>query len=216
MKKMKLSLFLAAMMAVSSVSFAQSNDKGVIQIGLGYGALIGGGKLTATESGQSFSESLAGVRGNFGVRAQYGLAKNISAGIFLREEGAAYVTTANGYSSGTSFVTSGVGLGIEAKYYLVNKDKFNLYGAPSIGFSSGKAWSDVSNKISMSGLNYGVGIGLNWYWADFIGMSADIGYSGISISGKDTNSSPGTTITDKINSGGVMIGVGLITKFGGK
>ena len=213
MKKMKSSLFLAAMMAVSSLSFAQSNDKGVIQIGLGYGGLIGGGKFS--ESGQSIS--LLGARGIYGIRAQYGLAKNFSAGVYLRREGAAYTTNDVNYS-GLIVTNSGAGFGIEAKYYIVNKDRFNFYGAPSIGMTVGNTYTNyngyTSNKVNTAGVNYGVGLGINWYWADFIGMSADVAYYGVSLSGKDNSVSPSASQT--LSSGGVFIGVGLITKFGGK
>ena len=204
------------MLAVSSVSFAQSNDKGVIQIGVGYGGLIGGGTMSYSDGIGSYK--MVGLRGNYGIRAQYGVAKNISVGVFLRGEGAAYTSTNTNFS-GYTITNSGAAFGVEGKYYIVNKDKFNFYGAPSIGFSTGQTHyvdaNYTSSKFNMSGLNYGVGLGINWYWAKFIGMSADLGYSGVSLSGKDNVLNPGTTYTDKFSSGGVYFGIGLITKFGG-
>jgi len=103
----------------------------------------------------------------------------------LRREGAAYAST-DSRSTTTTLVTSGVGVGVEPKFYAVNNDKFNLYFALPVGFSTGKAYISEFSAITgkASGLSYGLNAGFNWYWAKFIGMSLDLGYSGISLKGK--------------------------------
>ena len=215
---MKKVLFAAAMIA-SSMSFAQSNTKGTIHLGLGWGAQLGGATLKYSAGSNSVSEKGAGLRAASGLRVSYGLADAFSLGLFLRKEGAVYVASSTSGSSSTSssLVTSGLGIGLEPKGYVVNKDKFNLYFALPIGFSTGKSYDiDYSSETTkMSGLNYGLNVGFNWYWASFIGMSLDLGYSGVALSGKKTNSY-GTEIKTNINGGGLFFGLGLVSKFGGK
>lgn len=217
-KTMKKVLFAAAMLA-SSMSFAQSNTKGTIHLGLGWGLQAGGATIKTTYPSpyEDWSGSYKGVgaRANYGLRVGYGLADAFSLGLFLRSEGAAYTSTDLG--SGT-FIVKGLGVGLEPKAYVVNKDKFNLYFALPIGFSTGKAYSSesTSETTKMSGLTYGLNAGFNWYWADFIGMSLDLGYSGVSLSGKEKVDGLDGDIKSNISGGGVYFGLGLVSKFGGK
>ena len=213
---MKKVLFAAAMLA-SSMSFAQSNTKGTIHLGLGWGLQLGGATIKTTYKDESNSMKGVGGRSNYGLRASYGLADAFSLGIFLRSESAAYVVTSDdAFSSASStLVTKGLGIGLEPKGYLANKDKFNLYLGLPIGFSTGKAYDlDYASETSkVSGLNYGLNVGFNWYWASFIGMSLDLGYAGNALNVKNADNADFKT---KINGGGVYFGLGLVSKFGGK
>jgi len=213
---MKKVLFAAAMLA-SSMSFAQSNTKGTIHLGLGWGLQVGGATIKSTVEDESSSVKGVGGRSASGLRVGYGLADAFSLGLFLRSEGAAYTST--DFGSGT-FITKGLGVGLEPKGYVVNKDKFNLYFALPIGFSTGKAYSSeaTSETTKLSGLNYGLNVGFNWYWASFIGMSLDLGYSGVALSGKKTYEGYGQSyeVKTNINGGGLFFGLGLVSKFGGK
>jgi len=208
---MKKFIFVVALLATSVVSsWAQSNTSGTFHVGLGYGALIGG----ATIKDDVTSNKGVGVRANYGVRASYGICDAVSLGVYLRKEGAVYAVGSNGYNSSVSYnvTQSTVGFGIEPKFYAVNKDKFNLYIAPSIGLVAGKTYNDygASTKYSTSGLGYGATVGFNWYWAKYIGMSLDLGYAGVSTKVKTDNGD------FKVNGGGFYFGIGLVSKFGGQ
>jgi len=215
MKKILLIIGVAA----STIAFGQSNKAGVMQAGLGWGSTLGGASIdfTQTISGISSTTTQKGIGANvnYGIRGQYGINDLLSAGVFIRKTSAAYVVT--DINSSTTMSTSGFSFGVEGKVYAVNHDKFNLYFAPNVGFTTASTRnydSYFSIDGSASGLNYGLTSGIDWYWADFIGMSADMGYDHSSLSGtfndaifKDTKY--------KINNGGFYIGVGLIVKFGG-
>ena len=207
MKKIIISAIFIA--AASFSAFSQSNTKGTVHVGLGWGLSLGGATI---KSGPSEDKAIGG-RSNYGIRASYGLGNAFSLGLFLRKEGAVYVSS-SASSSSLGLVSSGIGVGLEGKLYAVNKDKFNMYFAPSFGFSSGKAYPDgfTAFSASTSGLNYGLTAGFNWYWASFIGMSLDLGYQGIALSGKFD----GATENFSINGGGVYFGLGLVSKFGGE
>lgn len=197
--------------ATAAISaFSQSNTKGTVHLGLGWGLSLGG----ATIKSGPFESVGVGGRSNYGLRASYGLGNAFSLGAFLRKESAVYVSTSPSFSSADlSLVTSGIGVGLEGKLYAVNKDKFNLYFAPSVGFSTGKAYYDFASAstASTSGLNYGITAGFNWYWASFIGMSLDLGYGGVALNGKFD----GATDSFSIAGAGAYFGLGLVSKFGG-
>jgi hypothetical protein len=220
-KNMK-KLLLAVGVLASSMTFAQSNAPGVIQLGLGYGATLGGATIKSDAEGAEAQDGV-GVNGNYNLRAQYGLSEKFSAGIFIRRESAAYVVTptvtAGGEVSDFTLTTTGFAFGVEPKFYAVNKDKFALYFALPIGFSTATleySFSGLSGGTlptgSASGLNYGLTMGFNWWWADFIGMSLDLGYGGSSISGKFDGDEDNLTIGNN----GFYFGLGLVSKFGGK
>lgn len=193
-----------------------SNAPGVIQIGLGWGVTLGGAKIIYKDNIGSTTENGVGLNSNIGLRAQYGLTKLFSAGIFIRRENAAYVTT-DAASNSSTFGTNGFGFGLEVKVYPVNKRKFALYLAPKFGFSTAKTnlYSSTDFPGKASGLNYGVAAGFNWWWAKFIGMSLDLGYSGSGLSGKFDDQLLFGGTTYKLNNTGFYFGLGLVSKFGG-
>lgn len=210
-------------MLATTFAFGQSNEQGTIQLGLGWGATFGGASIDHTYEFNGSEETLAtsgvGAMVNYGIRAQYGITELISAGIFIRKESAVYVVTADDPDfSGFDFPdmrVSTFAFGIEPKIYLVNNDRFNLNVAPSIGFSTGSteavdSWSAEDDKGSASGLNYGFTTGINWYFGDMFGMSADLGYAGNSLSGSFDDAEDSEY---KIKGGGLYIGMGLVVKF---
>lgn len=207
-------LFLAAGLLASTFSFAQSNEKGTIQIGLGWGLTLGGATIKATpDGGSEISGTGTGAKANYGIRAQYGLSDNMSAGIYIRPEAAVYVTTFADLSSFSEDVTySGTGFGLEGKYYLANSDGFNFYAGPAIGFTTGSGSTSGNPSTSLSGINYSLGVGLNWYFVkDVFGLSFDLDYQGNSLSGTDTDKTKWS-----VSNSGLYWGLGWTAHFGGK
>lgn len=239
---MKKILFIAGLI-MPAMAFSQSNQSGTVQIGIGGGIALGGASIISTIAdsinGPSIGDSKAsgvGMKAGFGIKAQFGLAEKISVGVYIRKEAAAYDTDFGDafYSDGTHQInTTGLALGIEPKFYVVNRDRFNLYFGPSVGFYTGNAtlkldYTDVDGGLG--GLNYALGGGINWYWGDHVGMSFDFGYTGQSLSGEpddlndfadpyDPYYNPygynGITTKYKVKGGNVYIGLSFIAKFGG-
>ncbi|MBC7388689.1 MAG: hypothetical protein H7329_05735, partial [Opitutaceae bacterium] len=87
-------VLIAAALLASTMSFGQSNTKGTIHIGLGYGALLGGSKIensyasTLDKTDGTVKYKGLGARGMTGIRVGYGIANAFSIGIFLRSESA--------------------------------------------------------------------------------------------------------------------------------
>jgi len=224
-------LLLAVGVCASTLCFGQANTAGTIHAGLGWGVTLGGAKITESFTFTSpltgtYEETYKGVgaNSNYGGSFGYGVADIFSAGLFLRKESAGYLVTDATSADSYTIGFSGLGIGLGGKLYAVNKDKFTLYAAPAFGFSTGKArnydaYDEITGKAS--GLNYGISMGLGWYWAKFIGMYFDMGYGGTSlkVTEWDYLGTPVTFGSDykmKIKNGGFYIGLGLAAKFGGK
>lgn len=211
------------------MSFGQSNEPGTIHVGLGWGLTLGGAAIDYTYtpvkgSAVTLNEKGVGFYSNYGVRGEYGLADRFSAGIYIRKEGGGFLVSSNDLSSSASsssslVAVSAIGFGAEGRFYAVNKDKFNFYLSPAIGFTTGTATDDnggygVVSSGTASGLNYGVMAGINWYFANFVGMSCDLGYSSAMLSGSFPADTDGS-YSYKINSSGFFFGLGVAAKFGG-
>lgn len=212
---------MAAVFATGA--FSQSNEPGTIQIGLGWLATLGGGTLKAESGGVSDEADVTGIRAMYGLRAQYGLAENLSAGIFVRAEAATYIQSDLTASTTASDITySGTSFGLEGKYYVVNSDNFNFYPAIAVGYTTATnkfAGFLLSPEYDISGINYSVGVGLNWYFiAEVFGLSLDIDYAGSSLSGtQPADASLGTDeVKYTLTNGSINWGLGLTVHFGGK
>lgn len=212
--------------AFTTGAFSQSNQQGTIQVGLGWGVTLGGATLKTTpEGGSEIKGTGEGAKANFGLRAQYGLSENLSAGIYVRSETAVYVVTLDDYTSAVALpdiTYSGTAFGLEGKYYLANSDGFNFYPAISVGYTTGNnEISDITfgtSKTDLSGFNYSIGIGLNWYFiSDVFGLSTDIGYQGTMLSGTQDADAYGNPKRDvEVTNSGLVWGLGLTAHFGGK
>ncbi len=221
-------LLLMASMVATTFAFAQSNEAGTIQLGLGWGATLGGATIETTQKGayahdgsdttMTTTDDGVGINSNYGIRAQYGVSELISVGIYVRMERGFYTVTNTtaGISFSSTMLASGFGFGLEPKIYPVNNDKFNLYVAPSIGFSTATTTMTFFTAYTgkASGLNYGLTVGFNWYFSDVVGLSADLGYAGSALSGTMDDTTIFKDFTYDINSSGFYTGLGLTLKFG--
>jgi L-2-hydroxyglutarate oxidase LhgO len=108
--------------------------------------------------------------------------------------------------------------GVGARYYIVNKDKFNFFVGPNVGFLTGKDKTeyfgveiDDDSKTKYSGLNLGLDAGINFYFTDMIGGIVKLGYDNNMTTGKV--SEEGVDYDWKRNYGGVKIAAGVAFKF---
>lgn len=196
-------LILIAAFAVSGLVSAQSNQEGVVNFGLNGGLAIGSTK-TATDSQTTFG-------GSYGLWGQYGLDDNFSAGINLGY--GAYVSTFSNSSFNSTnnsidenLTWSGFEVTLEGRYYAVNRDNFNFFLYPNVGFASrsndfiGVGLNET--KTTVSGLSFGAGIGINYYLTELLGGNIKIGYQADPLSSGET----------KANFSGVIIQGGLSFK----
>jgi hypothetical protein len=211
--------------AVAAFSFvmtnAQSNQSGTIHVNVVGGFSVGSG--TESDSAPGSKETKATAPGvAFGVKGQYGLSEKISAGIGL--ELGTYIFTPNEISSSEGFTVSNLNnnftlstfkVDLSGRYYIVNKDRFNFYAGPSVGFISGKNTLSVTgltdslevSSPSFAGLNFGVNTGINWYFTNVVGGIVQISYDSNNLSAKVNE------ITFKQNFSGVQFLAGLSLKF---
>ncbi len=229
---MKKTIVLSALIAAATtLSIAQSNTKGTIHVGLGFSTVLGGAKITTNLQEVDRDGTSFGARFNVGARIQYSFIEALSAGLYVRSESASYLSSmednlSNSYDR--TFKSNGLGIGAELKFYLVNKDKFLMYVAPSIGYASASdedriqdyyysyyyTSGDLVNKGTSSGMEYGMTFGFNWYWTKYIGMSLDVGFNRVSMKGDfDKLSSKNSEYQPK--GLGFLFGLGLVSKFGG-
>ncbi len=209
---MKRILFFAvAVVSLGTVATAQSNKSGTISFGLNGAVTIGS---TKTGDGESELKG-AGVGVNYGIWGQYGLAESFSAGININAASLiSTVSVGEGglFSADTSLAYGGLNISAEGRYYISNKDRFNFYVYPQIGFTSlkpgtveinGQSTDIGTDAPKLAGLSYGLGLGINWYFSDFIGGNFRLGYEGNSLSGNENA---------KLNYGGVSIQGGIAFK----
>lgn len=217
---MKKLLFTAIAVFGFTFANAQSNKQGSMHINVMGGFLAG----SATEKDDTAGSPKVKYSANgagFGVNFQYGLAESFSAGIGL-EYGSAVLTYKSGADTSYGYTYSDPSISLfkvnlSGRYYFVNKDKFNVYAGPSVGYTSGKDKTVLGvgfggEKTKFSGLNYGINAGGNYYFTDIVGVIVNLGYEGNSL--KSTLADPGyADITGKTTIGGVKVMAGLALKF---
>ncbi|MEO5569692.1 MAG: hypothetical protein ABIT08_02595, partial [Bacteroidia bacterium] len=185
-----------ASLFISSIALCQSNEKGTLQLGAGAWITLGGSSFkSAFDNSREVKGSGIEVKANAGINAQYGMSEKVSAGISIKRE-VSFYSTAYSYSDpyftppATDISTAGFSFGAEGKYYLINKNPYNLFVGPSLGFYTGNSTLKVYNaEGSLNGLTYGVGGGFNWYWGYNDGMAFDFAFMGQSLSGSPDNAS---------------------------
>jgi hypothetical protein len=214
---MKKIILTMAVVLTASFANAQSNQKGTIHVNVMGGFLAGSGSGKSDLEVKKNDYTAAG--GQFGVNFQYGIADSFSAGIGL--EFGTTVLTSNTYfdiydenydpyEDSYSPSISTFKIILSGRYYFLNKDKFNLFASPSIGYTSGNDsldYAGLGSSIKYSGLNYGINAGGNYYFTDRVGVIFNLGYEGNSL--KTTASGE----TGELSVGGIKVMAGLALKF---
>jgi hypothetical protein len=208
-----------ASLFLSTAALCQSNDNGTLQLGAGAWVTLGGTSIKSVfDTSGTIKGSGLGAKVNVGVKAQYGLSEKISLGVIIRREAAIYYTDYtydNTYFTPTATDVSSAGFsyGTEVKYYLINKNPYNLFANSYLGYYSGNATLKLYNADgNLNGLCYGLGGGFNWYWGYEAGMALDFAFVGQSLSGVPDNAADFDDDTERITKyhiGGIGIYIGL-------
>lgn len=213
----KIILTFAAVFAISFTN-AQSNEKGTIHVNV-MGGFLGGSDSEQADKAGSAKKDYSAAGAQFAGVFHYGLSESISAGIGL-EFGTTLLTPDN---SDNSYISDNVNPSVSTfkailsgRYYLLNKDKVNIFVGPSVGYTSGTssiAGIDFSSTSkSYSGLNYGINAGSNFYFSNHVGMLLNLGYEGNSLAYTETESGFPDEL-GKASLSGVKFMVGLALKF---
>lgn len=211
---------LLTAVAVFGFAFAnaQSHQKGTMQVNVMGGFLTGSGTDKPDQAGADDSKfTVSG--GQFGANFQYGIADSFSIGIGL--EGGTIVATPKD-NNGFNYVEPNYNtfkVNFSGRYYFVNAEKFNVYGGPSIGYTTAKddtvygfGFSDQETKLN--GINYGVNAGGNYFFTDIVGIIVNLGYEGNSLKATTTyNDGVTAEDTGKVAFGGFKAMAGLALKF---
>ncbi len=227
--------FVVLFLFFATISNAQSNKSGTIQLGINGGVFIAGVNTDMNLKSSDLTENNGdpGFGASFAFRAQYGISKRFSAGLYLRKQADAFVadnSSAGAYFSEYELTIESLIYGVELKYYPVCNERFAFYLAPYVGISDSKTNFMNANKNNggvgnqyigdddgtASGINFGLTAGINWYWTDYIGMSADLGINASSLDGEFSDPSYKDLYEYETSTFGIVAQIGIITKFGGK
>ena len=213
---MKKVLFAAIAVLGFTFANAQSHQKGTMQVNVMGGFLTGSATDKSDTAGsQKYKFTATGAQ--FGANFQYGIAQSFSLGLGL--EGGTLVLTPKDYTYTTSTnpTVNTFKVNVSGRYYFLNKEKFNIYGGPSIGYTTGKDNTDYGFgyndlKTKFSGLNYGVNAGGNYFFTNTVGVIVNLGYEGNNL--KSTTTESGfPDETGKTTIGGFKAMAGLALKF---
>jgi len=214
---MKKVLFTAIAVLGFTFANAQSHQKGTMQVNVMGGFLTGSTTFKSDAPG-STEEKATATGTAFGANFQYGIAESFSIGIGL--ELGTVVNTPKDYTTYNQDLTMNTfKVNLSGRYYFVNKEKFNIYGGPSIGYTTGKdntdyafGFSFTDTETKFSGLNYGVNAGGNYFFTNTVGVIVNLGYEGNSL--KSTTTETGfPDETGKVTMGGFKAMAGLALKF---
>lgn len=210
---------LLTAVAVLGFAFAnaQSHSKGAMQVNIMGGFLTG----TATDQddaagSQEFKSTASGAQ--FGAHFQYGIADAFSLGLGL-EFGTIVLTPKDNTFFTTEPTLNTFKVMVTGRYYFVNKEKFNVYAGPSVGYTTAKDDTvygfgfGFDQETKSNGLNYGVNVGGNYFFTDVVGVILNVGYEGNSLKSTTTYNDGTPEDTGKTNVGGVKVMAGLALKF---
>ncbi|SFB22158.1 hypothetical protein SAMN05660845_2111 [Flavobacterium swingsii] len=215
-----------------TVANAQSNKQGTMHVNV-LGGFLSGTATQQDDAAGSLKYKSTATGAQFGANFQYGIAESFSAGIGL-ELGTSVLTPKSiniydeDYDFGSNYNTtvSTFKVNLSGRYYFVNKDNFNVFAGPSIGYTTAKDKTAVlgvtisDDKTKYAGLNYGVNVGGNYYFSDVVGVILNVGYEGSSLTSKYTYTDYNdddvlVSYTDKGKAtiGGIKVMAGLALKF---
>lgn len=208
---------LLTAVAVFGFAFAnaQSHTKGAMQVNIMGGFLTGTATSEDDAAGSTeFKSTASGAQ--FGAHFQYGIADAFSLGLGL--EFGTVVLTPKDYSYGVEPSLNTFKVMVTGRYYFVNKEKFNVYAGPSIGYTTAKddtvyGFGFFDQETKLNGINYGINAGGNYFFTNTVGVIVNLGYEGNSLSSTTTYSDGTPEDTGKTNLMGFKAMAGLALRF---
>lgn len=170
--------YLALIIGLSlfQLAQAQSHKAGTLSIqGDFEGGFVNSYSETEFNGTVIDKDTSSAVLASFGAGIHYSLAEFISAGVYANY-GAYGEDVENVESSGNNFIN----FGAAARVYPVNNDMINWYIGGRVGYSALKIDRVYSSFLNVDytygGLEYIGETGVNWYFANFIGVNVGVNY----------------------------------------
>lgn len=207
---MKKSILLITALASNAVLVAQSNQGGVVQLGL---SLTGGAYSTEYEQtffGLTVKETDGAASFSVPLEVNVGIMEPLSIGIYLQP---GFYLDSSAERSNSFFIA-----GLTPRFYAVNKDRFNYWLGLEFGLSSLiiKENEGETNEIqyTFAGGHFRLATGINAYLTDRFGLQAGLKYAAYSMPLRDLEPDlPYYDATLKVS--GIEFWLGLALRLGG-
>jgi len=197
---------------------AQSNIRGTMHADAMVGILTGSANSEEDGTGISYKYRVTGS--NFGAQFQYAIEDSFSIGIGL-ESNTVRLRVKDVANNINDPEFNLIKVSFSGRFYLLNRDKVNVFVGPTVGYTSGRDRAENANAFApsfdsetrYSGLNYGANAGVNYYFTESIGIIAQLSYEASSLKSTRTSQSGIPDVTGKTNISGLNIMGGLAFKF---
>lgn len=214
--KNKKTFLAVCSLCLSTLGYSQANEQGNFNIDFGGGAGLYNASWTYDYQNESYSESdLTGASAYLNLNGEYSFLDFLSAGINYKR-GILIIDEAFDDKNTLNEI------GLQTRFYLMNKDKFTFFGNARIGASFLNQQDIHENDvqtIKWTGNNLGFGAGFKWFWTDNIGMYLSYEYNihsltfkSMSYNGEDMTSLYPSDLTIKQKANGSDIKLGLTFK----
>ncbi len=215
-------ILLPLLLLASAAAHAQYNAKGTFHAGIG-GAIGAHGiaydqtfkvSLFGATISQSRSTTDAAATTTLPIELGMGLGRAFSIGLFL--EPGAYVD-----SSGSAATNALLLVGLQPRFYLVNKDRFAWMASLQLGASALRIQREegaVKEDARYSGAAVGLGTGVGLKFTDAFGLEFHVRYMGtvMDLKAREVNDRSTMDFYEAtLRSGGVLAQLGLAFHFGG-
>lgn len=131
-----------------------------------------------------FSPNVNSLSSSFHIAAAYSFSENLTIGINAK-------INSFGGSTDSTRTTTSVAMGfyyLNADYYFVNKEKFNLYGGLGFGVA-GLNYEVIDStdvgEFSLGGTSYAIKLGARRFFGEHIGIYLETGYTGAAMQMKE-------------------------------
>jgi hypothetical protein len=207
---------IIALLFISTSMMAQSHEKGTISFQANYDLGVHRTVYTSTFNGFQLSKNeSAAVTSILSLHAQYNLGKIFSMG--LNYNGGAYLEDPeNAEAAGNSYRS----FLFDIRLYLANKDRFNWFFSPRIGFSGleiNRRKGVILETSKFRSNPFGFYTGFNWYPIAMFGVNMQLGYTGhnfkmrsFAVNGNDININ---NFDNRLAVSGIHLQLGLSFKF---
>jgi hypothetical protein len=209
-------LTVIALLFISTGMMAQSHEKGTISFqanyDLGVHRTVYIRKFNGIQLGEDKSAAVTSI---LSVHAQYNLGRIFSAG--FNYNGGAYLEDPdNAEAAGNSYRA----FLFDLRLYVANKDRFNWFLSPRIGFSGleiNRRSGLVLETSKFRSNPFGLYTGFNWYPIAMFGINMQLGYMGhnfkmrsFAVNGNEINLN---NFDNRLAVSGIHLQLGLSFKF---
>ena len=221
-------LFVLSISFISIFSYSQSHTPGTLNFSLSYdvGAhlVLYDSKFdNGTLSFESEQDSSGAATSLFRFDAHFNILERLSVGLNYRT-GQYIEDPDNTQAIGNKINV----VGLNVRYYLVNKNKFAMYLGGAFGSSKlvmNRQTDPIFNTVILfdykfSGSHYGLETGFNFYFSNNFGMNVGLGYASQKFKMKEHTfngvDQDLTNYENILSSKGATFNIGLTFKLGGK